>query len=382
MDVAIEASHNSTEDTRKSSESQHDEPTTDNKFQKAIAAWRNIDLTTLIPTLDTAASDLVAHQRDSLVQRKDLAQKTKDFRKLEDDQKLAEVKVLLKAYQTYIDLLSTQSKSTQTAFLSVYTPLSEAPDPYPLLEASIDSLVTAEETLPRVTEENERLQRQVASLTSQLETTESQLQTERSARQELSSDVDGKVKAVEASWEAVLAEKKDNWESKEKSLEEKVENQDRLLKELKANLAVSQRMGKGDSDAAEDFARSSASTAELEIVSSELERTNLRLAEVEARNESLRLELAQAAGGSGQSKVVEDEPAYLRLQSENSSLMRRLENWRFEKETEKRKWETELRHLERESKALKEDRNALKEKMAKWSDYEDVKKELEVLKVC
>ena len=56
----------------------------------------DIDLTNLIPTLDTAASDLVAHQRDSLVQRKDLAQKTKDFRKLDDAGKLGEIKALLK----------------------------------------------------------------------------------------------------------------------------------------------------------------------------------------------------------------------------------------------------------------------------------------------
>ena len=62
----------------------------------------DIDLTTLVPTLDTAASDLVAHQRDSLVQRKDLAQKTKDFRKLDDANKLIEIKSLLKGMLGYI----------------------------------------------------------------------------------------------------------------------------------------------------------------------------------------------------------------------------------------------------------------------------------------
>ena len=46
--------------------------------------------------LDATASGIVANQRESLVQRKDLAQKTKDFRKLEDDVKLQEYKALLK----------------------------------------------------------------------------------------------------------------------------------------------------------------------------------------------------------------------------------------------------------------------------------------------
>ena len=182
------------------------------------------------------------------------------------------------------------------------------------------------------------------------------------------------------------SEKRDNWEAKERALEEKVSDQERLLRELKASYAVESRLnnnkaGGGEEDA---VARSGATAAELEIVGAELERTNLRLAEVEARNEQLRLKLAQAASGNGNgsgSKNVEDEPAYLRLQSENSSLLRRLENWRFEKDTEKRKWEADCRVLERELGTLRKDRDGLREKMGKWSDYENLRRELEVLKV-
>lgn len=47
-------------------------------------------------TLDNAASDIVAYQRDSTVQRKELAQKTKEFRKSDDASKLTEIKGLLK----------------------------------------------------------------------------------------------------------------------------------------------------------------------------------------------------------------------------------------------------------------------------------------------
>ena len=56
----------------------------------------DIDLTKLVPELDTTATDIVAHQRDSVIFRKDLAQKTKDFRKLDDVAKLVELKSLLK----------------------------------------------------------------------------------------------------------------------------------------------------------------------------------------------------------------------------------------------------------------------------------------------
>lgn len=284
------------------------------------------------------------------------------------------------AYQGFIDLISNQSKSVQAAFFQLYSPLSEAPDPYPLLEASIDSLVTAEETVPKLNSENQHLQKTVASLTAQLEEAEKKLEGERAARKAVEDSRDSKIKEVESSWSAVLSEKQDNWEAKEKSLEEKVESQDRLLKELKASYEVSQRLGK-DAEAEGDASRG-ATAAELEIVSSELERTNHRLAEVEARNEQLRLELAQSASAQATQQVpVEDDPAFLRLRSENSSLLRKLENARFEKDSERTRLETETRSLEREIKSLRSEKDALREKVQKWSDYENVKQELEVLKV-
>ncbi|KUJ21070.1 uncharacterized protein LY89DRAFT_694704 [Mollisia scopiformis] len=350
----------------------------DNKFQKAISAWRNIDLTSMIPSLDNTASEIVQYQRDSTVQRKDLAQKTKDFRKLDDSAKLGEIKGLLKAYQTFIDLLTNHSKSTNSAFLQVYSSLSEAPDPYPLLEASVDSLLLSEDTLPKVTQENEHLQKSVSKLTSQLEETESRLESERAARKTLEEGLETKVKEVESSWAAVVEEKKDNWEAKEKLLEEKVESQDRLLNEIKASYEVTQRLGESESAGSSGHVTS----AELEMVNSDLERTSVRLAEVEARNEQLRIELAQSASQVPSQAVVnlEDDPSFMRMRSENSSLMRKLDAARVERDARKRELDGKLRSLEREIGMLKGERDALKTKVQNWSDYEDVKQELEVLK--
>lgn len=287
---------------------------------------------------------------------------------------------MLAAYQTFIDLLTNHSKSVNSAFLQAYTSLSDAPDPYPLLEAAVDSMLVSEETLPKVTEENERLQGSVAELTSQLEDTESRLQSEREARKQLEGTLESKVKEVESSWIAVLDEKKDNWAAKEKTLEDKVENQERLLNEVKASYEVNQRLGKSDDD--EDEPRGHVTSAELEMVHSDLERTSMRLAEVEARNEQMRLELAQAKSQvpSQQEASLEDDPGYMRMRSENSSLMRKLDASRVEKESLKRDLDAKLRTLEREVSSLKEDRDALKAKVQKWSDYDDIKQELEVLK--
>lgn len=358
------------------------EATEGNKFQQAVAAWRTLDLTKLVSSLDTSASELVSQQKDSLVQRKDLAQKTKDFRKLDDASKLAEIKDLLKAYQTYVDVLTNHNKTINSAFMQAYSPLSEAPDPYPLLEASIDSLVTAEEVTPQLEAENERLQKQVSKLNTQLEETEQQLESERTKRQSFEGLQDTKIKEVEESWSAVLKEKEDNWAAKETSLEEKIENQDRLLRELKASYEVSQRLEKSGEEA-QETSRSATTAAELDIVNSELEKTNLRLAEVEGRNEQLRLELAQSASqshSSNRNTSVEDDPAFMRLRSENSSLLRRLESARYDKDSERSTLETKLRAAERESGSIKADRDSLQKKVQKWSDYEEVKRELEILR--
>ncbi|KAG7289467.1 hypothetical protein NEMBOFW57_005838 [Staphylotrichum longicolle] len=350
-----------------------------NKFQDAISQWRSLDFTALVSNLDNTASEIVAYQRDSTVQRKDLAQKTKDFRKLDDASKLAEVKGLLKAYQTFIDLLTNHSKSVNSAFLHTYTSLSEAPDPYPLLEASVDSMLVSEDTLPKLSQENHHLQESVSRLTAQLEDTESRLQTERDARRKLEENLESKVKEVETSWTAVVEENKDNWAAKEKVLEEKIESQDRLINEIKASYEVNQRLGKSDD---EEGQRGHVTSAELEMVHSDLERTSARLAEVEARNEQLRIELAQSKSHvpAQPSTTLEDEPGYMRMRSENSSLIRKLDAARVEKEGLKRNLDAKLRGLEREVKLLKDEREGLKAKVQKWSDYDEVKQELEVLK--
>ncbi|KAL2220805.1 putative Golgi membrane protein [Thermoascus aurantiacus ATCC 26904] len=350
-----------------------------NKFQRAISAWRGIDLTNTIPKLDSTASEIVAHQRDALVQRKELAQKTKDFRKLDDATKLAEYKGLLKAYQSFIDLLTNQGKVASSAFLQLYSSLSEAPDPYPLLEASVESLVLSEDTVPKLTSEKEHLQKTVDRLTTQLENTEKRLEEERAARRKLEENQEAKIKEIEASWSAVLEEKSNNWAAKEKSLEAKVENQERLLKEIRASYEVSQRLGREDD---REGSRNTATAAELELVASDLEKATLRLAEVEARNEQLRLELAQAVSHSqgGQKTSVEDDPAYLRLQSENSSLLRKLDAARFERESERHSWESKLRQAERLSAKIASERDELRAKLEKCADYDDIRRELEVMK--
>lgn len=284
------------------------------------------------------------------------------------------------AYQTFIDLITNHGKTTSSAFLQLYSSISEAPDPYPLLEASVDALLLSEDTLPKLTAENEHLQKNITNLTSQLNASEHQLEEEREKREKLEHSRDSTLRDVESSWKAVIEEKQGNWEAKERSLEEKVESQDRLLNELKASYEVSQRLGHaGESDSSNR--QMSASAAELEIVSSDLDRTSQRLAEVEARNEQLRVELAQLSSNSQRKADAEDDPLNARLRSENSSLIRKLDAAKLEKDTEVRKLDNRIRAIEKDTQSLQRENIEMRQRMHSWRDYPDIKRELEIFKV-
>ena len=205
------------------------------------------------------------------------------------------------------------------------------------------------------------------------------MEQERAARLKVETTLDTKSKDIEASWQAVLTEKTDNWTAKERSWEEKLENQDRLLSELKASYEVSQRLGHNTEGIESN--QNSASAAELEIVSSDLDRTSQRLAEVEARNEQLRVELAQARSNQHQETSQSEESNASRLRSENAKLLRKLEASRFEKDSETRKWDGRLRTLERDAQSLQQDREELRNRLQEWKDYPEIKRELEVFKV-
>ncbi|EWC44435.1 hypothetical protein DRE_06803 [Drechslerella stenobrocha 248] len=356
----------------------------ENAFQKAIAVWRSIDLSSLQKQLDAEASEIITNQRDDLVERKEVAQKTKDFRKLSDPDKLVEYKGLLKAYQQFIDHISNHRKSTESLFLNVYNHLSEAPDPYPLLEATIDSLVQSED-VSRLTSENNALRTTVARLTTQNQNLESRVDELKRDVSRRDKEANRTLEKAEEGFQAVLEERSTNWEAKERSLLDKIEHQERVLKEQKASYEASLRMGKV-SEGADDGMGGGASLAELEILSSDLERTSMRLTEMEHRNEQLRAQLAQALAaqnnppGKSQEEQEELDTEVQRLETANSNLLKKIDSLKADTEVKLRDQERKERALEREVDMIKKERTVLKDKVKAWSDYDEVKRELEVLK--
>ncbi|KZV97752.1 hypothetical protein EXIGLDRAFT_348335 [Exidia glandulosa HHB12029] len=139
-------------------------------FSDALATWREIGLSELQKTLDAQGLEIVENQKESVLGRKALADKTKEYRKLPEEEKLDAWKGLLKSYQTEIDSLTRRSKVSENAFLNVYKILAEAPDPYPLLDVAVDQAVKVAEAqvlqseLARLREDNADLKRRVAEV--------------------------------------------------------------------------------------------------------------------------------------------------------------------------------------------------------------------------
>ncbi|KAG8928608.1 hypothetical protein FRC03_009635 [Tulasnella sp. 419] len=144
----------------------------ESNFSAALSIWKDISLSELQKTMDAQGLELVENQKESMVGRKGLADKTREFKKIPEEEKGQAFKTLLKAYQTEIDSLTRRCKTSENAFLNVYKLLAEAPDPYPLLDAAVDQTVKVAEAqaleaeVARLREENAELKSKLGEVSS------------------------------------------------------------------------------------------------------------------------------------------------------------------------------------------------------------------------
>ncbi|KAK9448534.1 CASP C terminal-domain-containing protein [Limtongia smithiae] len=347
-------------------------------FEQALKAWGDINLTELQKQLDNQGLEIVENQKHSVIGRKELAAKTKEFRKLPDENKLVEIKVLLKAYQGEIDSLTRRGKAAENAFLGVYRVLGEAPDPYPLLEATLDSLLASDEV--------NKLNNEVVKLKSQL-SMYSDYDTLRAkiveTEQKASERVVQKVAAKQAELQALLDEKDRNWKLREEALNRQVQEAREQIHELRATHAIAElRLEQHEQKLDEGV---SSRFAESEMLAADLERVNLRALQTERRNLELRQELQKMKSSVGTELVPEEELVEWKrkvdiLQSENNALARKIDATREDAKAHQDKDLKTVKSLERENARKSQEVEGLKAKLSHMGDYEDIKRELDILK--
>ena len=129
-----------------------------------------------------------------------------------------------------IDALTTRSKTAESAFLSIYKLLAEAPDPYPILEATVSELANTEEAA-KLTEENAKLRAQlekhgdISQLRLQLKQKEAQMD-------EL---LEQRVEQRETELMALIDEKERYWAEREQEYQRQISENRETIKELKVS---------------------------------------------------------------------------------------------------------------------------------------------------
>lgn len=342
----------------------------EHNFSGALATWKDIKLHELQKTLDAQGIEIVDNQKESVLGRKQLADRTKEFKKIPDDEKLNSFKGLLKAYQTEIDSLTKRSKVSENAFLNVYKVLAEAPDPYPLLEAAVDQAVKATEA--------HALEAEVARLraeNTELRQSSGALDVSKRRVEQLEARMDELVAQKESEISAAYDERMRNYEEREQDLQRQVA----LYRDQVRDLRLS-----NESNQAKLFDHSQrqdqeiiSRLAEADMIMVDLERANSRVATVELRNETLRGEIEALRTGSESSERVRSLTTRL---SELESECTRLEAAVGIARGAAARSEERISEKAREADSARAEIDALKAKLKTYADYDEVKRELEILK--
>ncbi|KAH7929825.1 hypothetical protein BV22DRAFT_1029001 [Leucogyrophana mollusca] len=358
---------------------------TEQNFSGALATWKDINLLELQKTLDAQGIEIVENQKENVVGRKALAEKTKEFKKIPDDEKLNSFKGLLKSYQTEIDNLTKRSKVSENAFLSVYKVLAEAPDPYPLLEAAVDQAVKAAEArdfeaeLQRLRQENADLRKRVNEV-STLESAKKKADAKvEQLEQKMDDMIQEKVVQKENELNATYDERMRNYEEREQDLQRQVTLFKNQLRDLRLS-NESNQMKLLDHSQRQDQEVVSRLT-EVDMIMADLERANSRVATVEQRNEALRAEIEAIRTGSETTDRFKGLQARTsELESECEHLSQVLEAQRTLTAQTQADASKKIDEISRESTEKANEVEQLKQRLRQYGDYDEIKRELEIMK--
>lgn len=346
-------------------------------FENALQAWTEIDLSSLQGKLDEQGMELKNQQKQSLASRKDLASKTKDFKKLDDSVKLTEFKLLLKMYQNEIDSLTTKQKKAESFFFGFYRLIAEAPDPKPLLEHSLDAVIELTEVAG--------LKLEVSKLKEDLaKKADYEILKQRLLRNEQKSAelLAAKLKAQEDEFRALIDEKESNWQSIQKQHDSQIAAYKNTVEELKTSKEVTELQLNSQNRQLGGLGASSASAiAELDMVTRDLETWKKRVFELERRNEDLRRELSISKNDSDKELVKEEfSKKVAELEGENVLLIANLNQVKERLEANAKDHENKAQSLNRELAQNGQEIKNLKERLEKTSDYDELKHELTLIR--
>ncbi|KAH6566171.1 hypothetical protein BASA50_010212 [Batrachochytrium salamandrivorans] len=331
--------------------------------------------------LDSQGLSIIENQNQSTSSRKRLADLTKEFKKIPDEDKLSEIKILLKE----IDSMTKRSKFAEASFLSLYKLLSDAPDPAVLISSALElSKQAAQATI--IQTENRHLRDDLAASNTQvaaLKNTDSTILSlkQRLTRYEAMLDemVAEKVAHKEHEMKQIMDDKIRMYKETEHALNRQLNHMMEQVSSLQNTHDVSQaRMV----DHTQKYDESvTARLAELDIVLMDLERANTKVAQLGSENRLLREKMnASTDVSENTQKVTQLQEHIQSIEAENSSLLEKLDLLTTAQRQLDISSNQNLQEQERQLAMKSFEIAELKVRVAEFSDYDGIKKELDIIK--
>ncbi|XP_016360980.1 protein CASP-like [Sinocyclocheilus anshuiensis] len=360
--------------------------------------WKRFNLQQLQRELDRAATLLAVLLAFNIWKK--LIDQSRDFKKNtpEDLRKL--VAPLLKSFQAEIDALSKRSKESETAFLNVYKRLIDVPDPVPALELS-QQLHLKLQRMHDIDTENQKLRETLEEYNKEFAEVKNQEVTIKTLKE--------KIREYEQSMrnqaENLALEKHQqihkNYEEKERKFQESHESMVGKLQEAELKAQTLQTALERTQTELFDLKtkydeESTAKADEIDMVMTDLERANQRAEAVEREVEALREQITSANKSSPLQTRIDstpytDESAELvsrsSLESELSAkehemlqLVEDVQRLQASLSTLRESSAAQISQLQQQLKSQTATLQQLEEKLQTQTDYEEVKKELSILK--
>uniref|UniRef100_A0A8C3WQA3 Protein CASP n=1 Tax=Catagonus wagneri TaxID=51154 RepID=A0A8C3WQA3_9CETA len=350
--------------------------------------------------LDATATVLANRQDESEQSRKRLIEQSREFKKNTPEDLRKQVAPLLKSFQGEIDALSKRSKEAEAAFLNVYKRLIDVPDPVPALDLG-QQLQLKVQRLHDIETENQKLRetleeynKEFAEVKNQEVTIKALKEKIREYEQSLKNQAETIALEKEQKLQNDFAEKERKLQETQVSTTSKLEEAERKVQTLQTALEKT-RTELFDLKTKYDE-EITAKADEIEMIMTDLERANQRAEVAQREAETLREQLSSANHSLQLASQIQKAPDVEQAievltrsslevelaakEREIAQLVEDVQRLQASLTKLRENSASQISQLEQQLSAKNSTLKQLEEKLKGQADYEEVKKELNILK--
>ncbi|KAM9583397.1 protein CASP isoform 8-T8 [Trichechus inunguis] len=348
--------------------------------------------------LDATATVLANRQDESEQSRKRLIEQSREFKKNTPEDLRKQVAPLLKSFQGEIDALSKRSKEAEAAFLNVYKRLIDVPDPVPALDLGQQLQLKVQrmhdietenqklrETLEEYNKEFAEVKNQEVTIKALKEKIREYEQTLKNQAETIALEKEQKLQNDFAEKERKLQETQMSTTSKLEEAEHKVQTLQTALEKTRTELFDLKTKYDEETTAKAD---------EIEMIMTDLERANQRAEVAQREAETLREQLSSANHSLQLASQIQKAPdvaievltrsslevELAAKEREIAQLVEDVQRLQASLTKLRENSASQISQLEQQLSAKNSTLKQLEEKLKGQADYEEVKKELNILK--